>query len=269
MRHKVIIGIVLAIILCASEAFAQGAGVGPAPGVGLQDEGTTQGRVQILNCIGTGIVCSKSGVTGTLSVTVTGITIQTFTSGSGTYTTPANVKWIRIRLVGGGGGAAGSGTAAGTSPTIGGNTTFSTLTGSGGNFGIIASPGVNGGAASGGDLNIAGQNGGSGNGAANTAGLSGGSSILGFGGFGGPVNGPVPGLNASGYGGGGGGASAASGNPGGAGAAGGYVEKIINTPAATYSYAVGAAGTAGGAGTLGAAGGAGTAGVIIVEEHYI
>ena len=59
---------ILAIILCASEALAQGAGVGPAPGIQLNDEAVSQGRVQILNCSGAGITCSKSGVTGTLSV---------------------------------------------------------------------------------------------------------------------------------------------------------------------------------------------------------
>jgi hypothetical protein len=60
--------ILLAILLCATEALAQGGpGVGPAPGVALQDEGVAQGRVQILNCTGAGITCSKSGVTGTLN----------------------------------------------------------------------------------------------------------------------------------------------------------------------------------------------------------
>ena len=29
-------------------------------------------------------------------------TVQKFTSGTGTYTTPANVKYIRVRMVGGG-----------------------------------------------------------------------------------------------------------------------------------------------------------------------
>lgn len=57
--------ILLAIILCATEVFAQG--VGPAPGVQLQDEGVAQGRVQILNCTGAGITCSKTGVTGTVN----------------------------------------------------------------------------------------------------------------------------------------------------------------------------------------------------------
>lgn len=58
--------LILAIILCATEALAQG--VGPAPGVGLNDEGVVQGRVQILNCVGAGVVCTKSGVTGVLTI---------------------------------------------------------------------------------------------------------------------------------------------------------------------------------------------------------
>jgi hypothetical protein len=60
---------ILSIILFATEALAQGPGVGPAPGIALQDEGVAQGRVQILNCTGAGITCSKSGVTGTLNAT--------------------------------------------------------------------------------------------------------------------------------------------------------------------------------------------------------
>jgi hypothetical protein len=61
---------ILAVLLFATEVFAQGGpGVGPAPGVALQDEGIAQGRVQILNCTGAGITCSKSGVTGTLNAT--------------------------------------------------------------------------------------------------------------------------------------------------------------------------------------------------------
>lgn len=69
-------------------------------------------------------------------------------------------------------------------------------------------------------------------------------------------------------GGGGGGGTGAGTTPGLGGGAGGYVEAIINSPSATYSYAVGAGGTAGTAGTGGAAGGGGGSGVIIVEEHY-
>lgn len=57
--------IAIALVLWSSAAFAQ---VGPAPGVQLQDEGANQGRVQILNCAGTGVTCSKSGVTGTVTI---------------------------------------------------------------------------------------------------------------------------------------------------------------------------------------------------------
>lgn len=61
---------ILAFLLCANVVYAQGGpGVGPAPGVQLQDEGVTQRRIQILNCTGAGITCSASGVTGILNVT--------------------------------------------------------------------------------------------------------------------------------------------------------------------------------------------------------
>jgi hypothetical protein len=54
------------------------------------------------------------------------------------------------------------------------------------------------------------------------------------------------------------------------GAGGGYTEKLINSPSATYSYAVGAGGAGGtGGGTGGGVGGAGAAGVIIITEYYV
>jgi hypothetical protein len=56
-------------------------------------------------------------------------TVQKFTSGSGTYTKPANVLFLRVRLVGGGGGGGGSaasGNNDGGTGTTGGNTTFGT-----------------------------------------------------------------------------------------------------------------------------------------------
>jgi len=65
LMKKLITCCIIAWLLAASAlAIAQ---VGPAPGVGLQDEGVTQGRVQILNCTGAGITCSKTGVTGILN----------------------------------------------------------------------------------------------------------------------------------------------------------------------------------------------------------
>lgn len=51
-------------------------------------------------------------------------TIQKFTSGSGTYTLPANCRYIEVVLVGGGGGGAGSGNSGAGQGGAGGNTTF-------------------------------------------------------------------------------------------------------------------------------------------------
>ena len=71
---------------------------------------------------------------------------------------------------------------------------------------------------------------------------------------------------------GGGGSGAGQVNVGGSvsgagGGAGGYVETLIQSPAATYSYAVGAGGTGGGGST--ASGGAGGAGYIVITEYYV
>ena len=57
--------------------------------------------------------------------TATAPTQQTFLSGSGTYTTPAGVKWIKVTLLGGGSGGVGSGAGQG-SPSTAGATTFGT-----------------------------------------------------------------------------------------------------------------------------------------------
>jgi hypothetical protein len=194
-------------------------------------------------------------------------TTQVFTSGSGTYTTPANCLWIEVEMVGGGGGGAGSGTTPGAAGD-GGNTTFSTFTASAGVKAVGANGGA-GGAAAGGFVNLAGQVGSNGSGATNTAGGMGGQSPLSGGGHIGAGGGGTGGTARANSGSGGGGAGcSATVNSGGGGGSGGYVRAIINTPAGTYSYAVGTAGTAGTAGTSGAAGGAGAAGIIIVTEHY-
>jgi hypothetical protein len=212
-------------------------------------------------------------------------TVQRFTSGSGTYTTPANVKYIKVRLVGGGGGGGGSGTASYTNGVAGGSTTFGTslLTATAGAGGAIGG----GAAADGGSftvnspaVNISSVDGGRGGG---TLFLGATGDIRSFGGFGAPSNFGGSGGAAS-WGGAGAAAKANSGSggsggacsggyapnfyTGGGGGAGAYIEAIINAPSATYSYAVGAAGTAGSAGTSGFAGGAGGAGILIVEEYY-
>jgi hypothetical protein len=72
----------------------------------------------------------------------------------------------------------------------------------------------------------------------------------------------------TGSGGGGGGITTTT-YSGGGGGAGAYIDALISSPSATYSYAVGAAGTAGAAGTSGGTGGAGGSGVIIVTEYYV
>lgn len=65
MRGRTQLTILLLALLWPISSFAQ---VGPAPGIALQDEGVNQGRIQILNCVGSSIVCAKAGVTGTATV---------------------------------------------------------------------------------------------------------------------------------------------------------------------------------------------------------
>lgn len=209
-------------------------------------------------------------------------TVQRFTSGSGTYTTPANVKYIRVKMAGGGGGGQGSGTASLGTGGAGGATTFgsSLLTANGGGGG--GAGGFSGGA--GGTATVSAP-------AITIAAVSGESgqdiqthqtgidSFSGSGGstpFGGAGSGRVSGsagrsaTSNTGSGAGGGGIAIATvgGNVGAGGGAGGYIEAIINSPSATYAYSVGTGGTAGTAGTSGFAGGTGGSGVIIVEEYY-
>ena len=202
-------------------------------------------------------------------------TRQVFTSGSGTYTTPTGATRVYVRMIGAGGGGGGSGSGSQTSGGAGGDTTFSTLTAAGGSGGFASTlgstVGATGGAGTNGDVNITGASGGAAAASASTVpGASGGGTP-----FGGAGPGGVPGAaggagitNSGGGGGGGGGNSGLTVAAAGGGGAGGYVEKLITSPSATYSYAVGAAGTAGSSGTNGAAGGAGGSGLIIVDEFY-
>jgi hypothetical protein len=200
-------------------------------------------------------------------------TVQKFLSGSGTYTTPANVSFISVQMVGGGSGGQGGGTSSGTGGT-GGNTTFGTslLTATGGTAGgspgspTVSSPAIQ-------VVAVSGGFGGAGYPSAGTsfyAGGVGGSTI--FGGAGANLNLNNPG-NAgaanTGAGGGGGANNGTTNTPTGFGGnAGAGIVAIITSPSATYSYAVGAAGAAGTAGTNGFVGGAGGSGVIIVTEYY-
>lgn len=210
-------------------------------------------------------------------------TTQTFLSGSGTYTRPAGVKYIRVKMVGGGGagGTGNSTSAAAGKGGDGGNSVFGPFTAGGGIGGqgattaSIGTPGSGGVlAGSPGGLSTVGTQGGLG--AAVDAASSKSDTPGGFGGnsrLGGAGGGSYYG--AAGYaakpnsGSGGGGGSGISGGgqyPSPGGGSGAFVDTIISSPAATYSYAVGAGGTVtAGSGYVGGAGGSG---MILIEEYY-
>lgn len=248
------------------------------------------------SCSGGAAVSAVSNSDGTLTISpTTGAVVaslsaarktlptrQVFLSGSGTYTTPANVLWIELHLQGGGGGGSQS-SGAGVNGAAGGDTcwrasgaacTTPLYDAGGGGAGVALNTG-NGGA--GGTISGSGTfdfkfPGGAGSAGSTQAaaitsqwGASGGNSCFGGAGVG-QVN--AAGTAAATNSGAGGGAGAtASGQNGGAGGAGACGDVIINTPAATYTYVVGAGGAGGSAGT-GSNGGAGAAGIIIVTEHY-
>lgn len=214
-------------------------------------------------------------------------TVQTFLSGSGTYTTPANVRSLRVMAVAGGGGGGGSSSSAANAGTggTGGNTTFGStviaLNGGAGGSPQASSGGAGGTGSLSGAVGLV-VSGGDGHppGMFSTvittnysSGGSGGASALGGAGQGGAPNSGVSTGSAGkvNTGGGGGGANIgalASSYAGAGGGAGAYADVIITSPAATYAYAVGAAGTAGTAGTSGSAGSAGGSGGIWVFEFY-
>ena len=230
---------------------------------------------------------SAGGTSAPVWTTFTTPVVTRYTSGSGTHNITSGAKWIRIRMVGGGGGGGGSGSTAGTAATDGGNSTIDTtlLVAGGGLKGAYDSDGGNGGSNSStaGPTIVQSVVGGRGQGsmrqgsATSTAstrpsGGQGGASA--FGGNGGGGSAGTTGVGQAGQpntGGGGGGAYVGqlnSGATGSGGGAGGYLEAIIASPAASYSYSVGAAGTAQLAGTSGFAGGDGGSGVIIIEEYF-
>lgn len=198
-------------------------------------------------------------------------TVQVFTTGSGTYTLPANVAYIQVEMCGGGGGGLGSGTSPGA-PGAGATTTFGTslLTCTGGGIGRNDGGAAAGGTATGGDDGVTGGSGGAVGSVQNSFGGRGGDNPRGGAGAAGPPAGGA-GLAAVANtgGGGGGGANATTALAGGGGAAGGWLRKRISAPSSTYSYAVGAGGGGGSAGTGGAAGGNGASGIIIVNEFYL
>lgn len=205
-------------------------------------------------------------------------TVQRFLSGSGTYTKPAGVLYLRVIMCGPGGGGAGSGSGSGGNGSAGSAaTTFGTASAGAGNGGVWGTVvGGQGGTNTSLGTVVVNQVGGNGHQAqepANTAALTsgglGGSNPFG-GSSGNTANGPGgPGVANTGAGGSGASASGIStGAVGSGGGAGGYMDLIIGSPSATYSYAVGSGGAGGSNGTGGSSGGAGASGVIIVEEFY-
>jgi hypothetical protein len=207
---------------------------------------------------------------------------QILTSGSGaTYTTPTGARQLQITIVGGGGGGGGNATdGTGSAGGTGGSSSFDNagtnyvaIGGSGGQKGQTANApdGGNGGTGGTGGTSpntysIPGGVGGNGlfGGGSGQLGGNGGSSALGGG-----VNHNTTAIANSGAGGCGAPTGGSATPYSGGGGGGGECKKvIINAPAATYTYTVGAAGTAGTAGTGGNAGTAGASGRIIVEEFY-
>lgn len=240
------------------------------------------GNVQGGNILTAGAVSATGNIVGNYFVgngsALTGISanvpnVQIFTSGTGTYTTPAGAKYLYIKMVGAGGGGGGSGGTGGAGQGGdgggGGNTTFGTAL-------LVA----NGGGGGPGGQGSSGQNGGAGGSASLGSITSGIASTGAYGTSKGPYNATIGAYTGAGvgapsplnstYGGGGngGGASATAVVLGCGGGAGGYVEAYITSPLATYSYAVGTAGTAGTAGSNGFAGTAGGSGLIMVTAYF-
>lgn len=208
-------------------------------------------------------------------------TTQTLTSGSGaTYTPTPGAKWIRVTIKGGGGGGGGSGIgSAGGAGGAGGNTTFD---------GVVANGGSGAATTSGG----AGGTGGTGTAAFRKPGLRGGCASLmpydatQFCVMGGNGAGPSGGTGGTWTVSQAGGAAAANSGGGGGGASVGAITQASFTtlyvangggsgeivtlirPAASYTFTIGAGGTAGAAGGTGAIGGVGGSGVIFVEEFF-
>ena len=200
-------------------------------------------------------------------------TRQTFLSGSGTYTLPTGCIRIVVTVKAGGAGGAGGGSGAG-SGSIGNASSFNSVFAAGGNGGAAA-----------GSFGLGGRggNGGSGTPTQRIPGSSGGFGAFGISGIPGGTGGGCGGAP-SGNGGGNAGANAitnsgggGSGAPtsdvtltsGGGGGEGEIFIQIINSPASTYAYAVGAGGSGGSAGSGGGTGGNGGAGYITVDEYYI
>ena len=232
--------------------------------------------------VATGTIESTSGgfkfPDGTTKQSNASPTVTSYTSGSGTYTTPANCKFLIVKMVGGGGGGSGSGSTGGAGGA-GGNTTFGTATANGGSGGVVnSSVGGAGGAATIGSISGIAVTGGTGDSGVtldtnNTYPKGGMGSASPLGGAGAGSGGSAAGAGGAaqantGSGGGGAGSARLGVFAGTGGGAGAYIDGLITSPGASYSYAVGAGGTAGTAGTNGQAGGAGGSGAIHIFAYF-
>jgi hypothetical protein len=181
-------------------------------------------------------------------------------AGSGTYVTPLGAKQLKIRMIGGGGSGGGIGLAgtAGTASTFAGINAQGGLGGGAGS--ATLTPGAGGAGGSGGtgtaSLRFSGNPGGGGIGMQAQA-SGGGVAASMSGGIGGAGN-----LGNAGAGGAGSSNTAAASiaASAGGGGAGEYVEIILSSLIANYSYVVGTGGSGGGT--------AGQNGVIVVDEYY-
>ncbi|MBU6141754.1 hypothetical protein KGO95_01370 [Patescibacteria group bacterium] len=188
------------------------------------------------------------------------------TSGTGTYTTPANAAYLVIQMVGGGGGGSGAHTSAGPGST-GGATSFDGVTANpGGGAAVTTGGGGAGGTGGTGTalLRIAGGGGSTPDGYS----TGGGNSFFGGGGratYNGSEGNGVAGAANSGAGGGGCYWNAGSPAYSAGGGAGEYAKFMITSLASSYSYAVGGGGSGG---TGACQGGAGGSGVIIIDAYY-
>jgi hypothetical protein len=227
--------------------------------------GTAQGAVLASDGSGSGVFTVPSSPT-----------IQKFTSGTGTYTTPANVKYIRVRMVGGGAGGGGASATGGPVGSNGGDTTFDDITAGGGQANTNYRAGGLGGVPSLGSRIGYAYNGGEGSFARllnssqyySGGGQGGDTPFIGGGGKSGQwgANGQSGQANTGGGGQGAGVANNSGMRTGAGGGSGAYVEAIIPNPLASYSYSIGLGGV-GGVGSR--TGGAGGSGYIEVTEYYI
>lgn len=248
-----------------------------------------------------GATYTNNGVTYTVASTVSGATEVKMTgngaptlggtltkaTGTGdstlTFYTARSALYLRVRLVGGGGGSCGSGSSGGSAAGSGVASTFGTslLSAAGGAAGLYNNTGGSGGS---GSITapaigiILPGNGGSVGGSLNSAAIQlpgpagGGSALFGGAGTGTTYNGGATAGTANTGGGasapGNGGTTSVQGGSSGGG--GGSIDAIIPAPSATYAFVVGTGGAGGGAGAGSGAlpGAAGGSGQIEITEFF-